>query len=173
MPDSTQILHLDKNLQQPSFQRQGAVTAPAAARDAQIHHEQIALPRVHTQYPDLNMTSSHFFSIRTLQNTTSLNPTNISTKKTPKHSSQPWICSCSHWQVKCKCLFSCNAPASSSYATQPIDKHATSCSTFPKSRGLTKQQSPVTEMLILLVTSSIFLSVFCLTEVMNKDLFQP
>lgn len=83
MPDSTQTLPLDENLQQPSFLPclQGEGAAPAAASDAQTQQQQIALPWAHTQDPDLNMTSSHFFSIRTLQNTTSLNPTNISTKK--------------------------------------------------------------------------------------------
>lgn len=71
--------------------------------------------------------------------------------------------------MKCKCLFSCNAP---SYAMQPMDQHTPGCSTFPKSRVLTKQQSPIRERLILLVTL-LFLRVFCLTEVTNEDLFQP
>lgn len=170
MPDSKQILHLDKNLQQPSFQRQGAVPAPAAARDAQIHHEQIALPWVHTQYPDLNMTSSHFFSIRTLQNTTSLNPTNISTKNIPA-SLESAVVATDKWNASV--CFRAMLQQAAVMQHSPLTNTLLVAVHSQKAGVLTKQQSPITEMLILLITSSIFLSVFCLTEVMNKDLFQP
>lgn len=146
----------------------GQEPAAAPASDAQTQHEQTALPSAHTQYPDLNMTTSHFFSIRTLQNTTSLNPTNISTKTKPQ-----------------------NIPASLESAV--TDKWSASvCFPAMLQQAAVMQPSPLTNMLPVAAHSqkagfwqssnhllqkcsscSLFLSTFCLTEEMNKDLFQP